>query len=95
MKKFNKLDITWAILMVITLLNALVAETAEPSHLITAVICLSIAFKGRLVADHFMELTHANKKIKNLVNSYFYFFPFLIFFCDVFADQLAALTRVC
>jgi len=94
MKTFNKLDATWAILMIVTLLNALVAETAEPSYLITAIICFSIAYKGRLVIDHFMELTQANDTIRNLVRSYFYFFPMLVLLTDIFSEQLAAITRL-
>ena len=35
----HKLNITWAILMIVTLLNALVAETAEPHLAITFIIC--------------------------------------------------------
>lgn len=94
MIKLTKLDITWGILMVITLLNALVAETAEPHILITALICLSIAYKGRLVIDHFMELFEANDKIRSLMHSYFYIIPVLIFLTNVFAEQLAAISRL-
>lgn len=94
MNKIKKLDIVWGGLMVITLLNTFVAETAQQNHFITGIICFSIAFKGRLVIDHFMELNNANSNIRNLVRSYFYFFPMLVFVCDVFAQQLAALTTV-
>ncbi|WP_206484273.1 cytochrome C oxidase subunit IV family protein [Thalassotalea sp. G2M2-11] len=94
MKKLSKLDLAWLILMVITLLNTLVAETVAQSHFITAVICFSIAFKGRLVIDHFMELNKANSTIKNLVRSYFYFFPMLVLVCDIFAAQLVLITTI-
>ena len=94
MAKRTKLDITWGILMVVTLLNALVAETAEPHVLITLIICCSIAYKGRLVIDNFMELYNANKTIRSLMRSYFYVFPVLIFLADVFSEQLANITRV-
>lgn len=90
----HKLNITWAILMIVTLLNALVAETAEPHLAITFIICLSIAYKGRLVIDNFMELYNANKTIRSLMRSYFYIFPVLIFLADVFSTQIAAITSI-
>ncbi|WP_281556794.1 cytochrome C oxidase subunit IV family protein [Thalassomonas sp. RHCl1] len=93
-KRWNKLDITWAVLMVVTLLNAFVAETADPHLLITFVICLSIAYKGRLVIDNFMELYNANKTIRSFMRSYFYVFPVLIFLADVFSAQIAWFTTI-
>ncbi len=90
--KLNKLDITWLILLVITMLNALVAETAEPHLVITTIICFSIAYKGRRIIDYFMELNQANQTIRRLMHGYFYIFPALIFLTDVFSEQLAALT---
>lgn len=90
----NNLDISWLILMVITLLNALVAETAEPHLLITAIICFSIAYKGRRIMDYFMELNHANATIQKFMRAYFYVFPALIFLADLFTEELAALTAL-
>ncbi|TPH13460.1 cytochrome C oxidase subunit IV family protein [Litorilituus lipolyticus] len=90
----DKLDITWLILLTITMANALVAETAEPHLVITAIICFSIAYKGRRIIDNFMELAHANDTIKKLMRAYFYIFPALIFLTDAFSTQLAALTTL-
>lgn len=92
--KLNAVDISWVILMIITTLNALVAETAEPDLLITAIICFSIAYKGRRIMDYFMELNHANATIQKLMRGYFYVFPALIFLTDVFTEELAALTAL-
>lgn len=92
--KLNALDISWGILMIITSFNALVAETAEPDLLITAIICFSIAYKGRRIMDYFMELNHANATIQKLMRGYFYVFPALIFLTDLFSEELAALTAL-
>ena len=92
--RFNAVDLSWIILMIITSLNALVAEAAEPSLLITAIICFSIAYKGRRIMDYFMELNHANATIQKLMRSYFYVFPALIFLTDLFSVELAALTAL-
>jgi hypothetical protein len=91
---FTALDISWVILMIITTANAFVAETAEPSLAITALICGSIAYKGRRIMDYFMELNHANATIQFFMRSYFHVFPALIFLSDVFSDELAALTTI-
>lgn len=92
--KLNALDISWVILIIITSLNAFVAETAEPHLLITAIICFSIAYKGRRIMDYFMELNHANATIQKLMRSYFYVFPILIFLTDLFSKELATLTAL-
>ncbi|MEY8251123.1 MAG: cytochrome C oxidase subunit IV family protein [Colwellia sp.] len=90
----NALDISWVLLMIITSANAFVAETAEPSLVITAIICCSIAYKGRRIMDYFMELNHANETIQFLMRSYFHVFPALIFLSDLFSEELAALTTL-
>lgn len=92
--KLNALDISWILLMLITLANALVAETAEKSLVITAVICGSIAFKGRRIMDYFMELNHANRTIQLFMRGYLYVFPALIFLADLFSEELAFITTL-
>ncbi|OUR82566.1 hypothetical protein A9Q75_05855 [Colwellia psychrerythraea] len=90
----NMLDISWILLMIITSANAFVAETAEPSLAITAIICCSIAYKGRRIMDYFMELNHANTTIQFFMRSYFHVFPALIFLSDLFSEELASLTTI-
>jgi hypothetical protein len=91
---FTAVDISWVILMIITTANAFVAETAEPSLAITALICGSIAYKGRRIMDYFMELNHANSTIQFFMRSYFHVFPALIFLSDLFSEELAVLTTI-
>ncbi len=63
------LDISWVLLMIITTANVFVAETAEPSLAITALICGSIAYKGRRTMDYFIELNRTNSTIKFFMRS--------------------------
>jgi len=91
---FNAIDVSWLLLMLVTSANAFIAETAEPSLAITALICGSIAFKGRRIMDYFMELNHANSTIQFFMRSYFHVFPVLIFLSDLFAEELAHLTSL-
>jgi len=90
----NALDLSWILLMIITSANALVAEKAEPNLAITALICASIAYKGRRIMDYFMELNHANNNIQFFMRCYFHVFPALIFLTDLFADELALFTTL-
>ena len=90
----NTLDISWLLLLIITTANALVAETAEPSLAITAIICCSIAYKDRRIMDYFMDLNHANKTIQFFMRSYFHVLPELIFLSDLFSEELVALTAL-
>ncbi|PKG85085.1 thiosulfate reductase [Colwellia sp. 75C3] len=90
----NVLDFSWVLLMIITTANAFVAETAEPSLAITAIICCSIAYKGRRIMDYFMELNHANKTIQLFMRGYFHVLPALIFLSDLFSEELVALTAL-
>ena len=94
LNSISALDFSWILLMIITAANALVAETPEPSLAITALICGSIAYKGRRIMDYFMELNHANSTIQFFMRSYFHVFPALIFLTELFAEELAALTTL-
>ena len=91
---FNAIDVSWLLLMLVTSANAFIAETAEPSLAITALICGSIAFKGRRIMDYFMELNHANSTIQFFMRSYFHVFQALIFLSDLFAEELAQITSL-
>ena len=94
LNSISALDFSWVLLMIITAANALVVETAEPSLAITALICGSIAYKGRRIMDYFMELHHANSTIQFFMRSYFHVFTALIFLSELFAEELAALTTL-
>ncbi len=88
------LDILWLLMIAMTLLNAFIAERAEPSLLITLIICVMITIKARLVIDHFMELKEASPYIYHLMNAYFYIFPLIAILVWLFPETLADLTRL-
>ncbi|PLY16200.1 MAG: thiosulfate reductase [Sedimenticola sp.] len=90
----RNIDFIWLVLMIITVLNAVVAETADGSLLITIIIAISIGFKGRMVVQRFMELHNANRFIKNMMNAYFYVIPLLVVIVQAFPDTIANLTRL-
>lgn len=92
-KTGSHLDKLWLAMIVMTLLNAFIAEQAEPSFIITLIICAMIIIKARLVIDHFMELTEASPYIYHLMNAYFYIFPILAVLVWLYPEVLADLTR--
>jgi hypothetical protein len=94
MPTLGRIDFIWLLLMVLTLANALIAESADPSFFFVVVIAISVAIKGRLVVDRFMELTTANRLIRKLMVAYFYVIPSLIILVHAFPDLLAELTKL-
>ena len=72
------LTAVWLILISITALNTAMAESANPTTFITIIVCLTIAFKGPLVADHFMGLRDTNILVRGIVYSYVLIIPSVI-----------------
>jgi hypothetical protein len=88
------LDRLWLVLVALTLGGALIGESTDPSFVVTVIISLTMAFKGRVVVDHFMELKTANRKIRNLMRAYFYVLPAMTVLSYLFGDWIARLTML-
>lgn len=88
------IDRLWFLLVALTLGGAVIGETAEPGLAATLAIALSMAFKGRMVIDHFMGLKTANRTIRNLMYAYFYVIPLLTVLTSLYGDTLARLTSL-
>ncbi len=88
------LDIVWFLLIALTLGGALLGESADPGLWVTVTIALFMAFKGRMVIDHFMELNHANHKIRRLVRLYAIVIPLMLILTDLFGPHIARLTAL-
>lgn len=84
----------WLLLLCLTLLTALIAESVDPVLWSVLVVILTVSFKGQLVVDHLMGLRHANAVIRYSMLSYFYLLPLLIIWAMVFPSQLAWLTTL-
>jgi len=79
--------VLWVILVVLTLAGSLLGETAEPGYALMLVVTLTMAIKGRMVIDHFMELKHANRLIRRLMQAYFYVLPLATVLSYVLSTQ--------
>jgi len=90
----KKIDVLWVLLMLITLVNALIAETAEPGLVITLLIATAIGIKGRVVVDHFMELKNAHPLIRISMQVYFYVIPGMMVLVYLFPETIARWTQL-
>lgn len=88
------LNLLWLLLVALTLGGAYIGEAAEPGLAVTLVIALTMAFKGRIIVDHFMELKTANRTIRKLMRAYFYVLPVVTVLTTLFGDWLARLTTL-
>ena len=86
------IDRIWILLTALTLLSALIAESADASLWVTLVVAGSVAYKGRMIVDHFMELNHCNRYLRRLMRAYFYVFPVLIVLVYLFPETIARWT---
>ena len=87
-------DYVWLALITMTLASAFIAESAEPSLLVTLAIAGTIGLKGRLVVDRFMELRNAHPYIRFSMNFYFFVLPLAILVVYLFPESIANLTRL-
>lgn len=88
------LDFLWIVLCALTLGGAYLGESSEPGPAVTLLIALTMAFKGRMVVDHFMELKTANRRIRGLMRAYFYVLPAVTVLTYLFGERLARLTTL-
>ncbi|MFI0416014.1 MAG: cytochrome C oxidase subunit IV family protein [Candidatus Thiodiazotropha sp.] len=90
----KSVDMIWLILMGLTLLSAAIAESPDQGLVMTLVITLTVAYKGRMIVDHFMELKDANRLLRNSMRIYFYVIPAMIVLVYLFPDLIARLTTL-
>ncbi|MFW2373911.1 MAG: cytochrome C oxidase subunit IV family protein [Gammaproteobacteria bacterium] len=80
MLQIKKINTIWFFVMAITVINAYIAESIEPTLFIVLAIAIAItiSIKGQLIIDHFMALRHENPRLRAIMNAYFYFIPMAI-----------------
>jgi len=94
MSSYRMLNWVWFALMAMTLASAFIAETAEPSLLVTMIVATTVMVKGRLVVNRFMELHNAHAYVRFSMNLYFYVLPLMILIVYLFPEFIADLTRI-
>ena len=84
----------WLLLLGLTTISVLLAETGEFSLLSASLVCLVVAFKGRWIVDYFIGLRYANRAIRNVMLGYFYVLPALIILGMLFPQVVVKLTTL-
>ncbi len=94
MTTVNKLDLSWLILMILTLSGMLMGEYAEAGFWITVSIAGITALKGRLIIDQFMELDQASPVIRRIVRAFGLVVPALMILTYLLGPELAQVTQL-
>jgi cytochrome c oxidase subunit IV len=88
------IDALWLLLITLTLFGAYMAERSSPGFISIAIMATVLAVKGRIIVDYFMELKHAHKVLRRLMQVYFYVIPILIIMVYLFPEQIAKWTAL-
>ncbi|WP_456377304.1 cytochrome C oxidase subunit IV family protein [Thiolapillus sp.] len=94
MSNANKLNLSWGILMVLTLSGMLMGEYAEAGFWITVSVAGITALKGRLLIDQFMELDQASPIIRRIVRAFGLVVPALMILTYLLGPELAQVTQL-
>ncbi|MEW6164767.1 MAG: cytochrome C oxidase subunit IV family protein [Pseudomonadota bacterium] len=84
----------WLTLVGLTLAGAWLAETGHAGWPLAFVVAGLIAFKGRMVIDHYMEMTSANTRIRRVLHAFVVVVPLLVLFSHGWSDVLRRLTTL-
>lgn len=84
----------WLLLIGLTIAGAWFAETGHAGWPLTLVVAGFIAFKGRMVIDYYMEMTHANSRIRHVLYAFNTIIPLLVILSHGWGDLLRRLTTL-
>lgn len=93
MLKRLPIDIIWILLMAITVGTAALAERADSGLPVTLAVAGTVAFKGRMVVDRFMEMLNANRWLRDAMRIYFYVIPVMIVLVYLFPEVIVTASR--
>jgi hypothetical protein len=92
--KFGHAERIWLLLIALTLGSAFLAETGERSWPLTLIVAAMIAFKGRLIIDHYMEMRSANPRIRRILHAFVTVIPLLVLVSHAMSPWIARLTAL-
>lgn len=84
-----RLTLIWAILVALTVISTSAAGNLLSGNTITVLVCLTVAIKGSLVADHFMGLRDAHPVARWSVQAYMIALPLIICLSLLYIESLA------
>ncbi len=84
----------WLLLVGLTAAGAWLAETGHAGWPLALVVAGLIAFKGRLVIDHYMEMSSANTRIRRVLYLFVTIVPLLVLLSHGWSDVLRRITTI-
>ena len=90
----KKLTIYWLLLISLTLINAVFADSLDPTSWVTVIVCLTIMLKGQVIVDVFMGLKTAPNSIRYMMLSYFYVLPPMVAVALLFPEAIEKITTL-
>jgi hypothetical protein len=84
----------WLLLVGLTGAGAWLAETGHAGWPLALVVAGLIAVKGRLVIDHYMEMSDANTRIRRVLHVFVTVVPLLVLLSHGWSDALRRLTTI-
>ncbi|MEW5783304.1 MAG: cytochrome C oxidase subunit IV family protein [Pseudomonadota bacterium] len=94
MNRLGHAEKIWLLLLALTLAGAWLAETGHAGWPLTFVVAGLIAFKGRLVIDHYMAITAAHPRIRRILHGFVTLVPLLVIFSHGWGDVLRRFTTL-
>lgn len=78
----------WLLLVGLTGAGAWLAETGHAGWPLALVVAGLIAIKGRLVIDHYMEMSSANTRIRRVLHAFATVVPLLVLLSHGWSDVI-------
>ncbi|MDK9723557.1 MAG: cytochrome C oxidase subunit IV family protein [Sterolibacteriaceae bacterium MAG5] len=84
----------WLLLVALTGAGAWLGETGEPGWALGLTVAGLIAFKGRLVIDHYMDMADASPPLRRVLHAFVVLVPLLVLASQGFGAAIARLTTI-
>lgn len=84
----------WLLLLGLTAAGAWLGETGGHSWALTLTVAFLIAYKGRLVIDHYMGMRDANRSIRRVLYAFVVVVPALVVLSHGLGAVIARLTAL-
>ncbi len=85
---------TWLVLVTLTLLGALLAETGHAGWPLTLAVAGVILFKGGLVIDQYMEMPTAKVSFRRILYSFSAVLALMVLLTQGFGEALMRMTTI-
>lgn len=94
MFNYKKICTSWIFMVMLTLVSASFAESANPSTIALLFICIVTLLKGQLLIDNLMDLRHSLRRIRWMMLAYFYVLLSIIMLAVIFPETVRQITTL-